>query len=277
MTRKECIERLAAAIAHLYDRREALQIARMTVCHLEGVSLSQLLADPGAEARIEGFDPTVEELRQGRPVQYVLGHTEFCGLKIAVREGVLIPRPETEELVAWAAAELPADARILDAGTGSGCIALALKERLPRARITGIDLSEEALEIARENARTLRLEVDFRRADILGGMEAVEGSFDAVISNPPYVPASDRRTMHPNVVGYEPARALFVPDDDPLLFYRAVARAGMRLLAPGGGLWFEIYEKSAEALSRLLAGEGFPATEVRCDLNGKPRMIWSRR
>lgn len=277
MKRREAVRRIAAALTDLYDPREAAHIARLTVCSLGNISLGQLLAEPDTELRAEGIDRATEELLRGRPVQYVLGTTEFCGLTLVVREGVLIPRPETEELVRWVAGRLPARARILDVGTGSGCIALALKHLLPEASVTAVDRSPEALAVARENAARLRLDVAFTQSDALAGLLHVEGPFDALVSNPPYVPASDRAAMHPNVRDYEPSEALFVPDDDPLLFYRALARAGHRLLAPEGGLWFEIYEHAAEGLADLLRREGYAHTQLRRDLNAKPRMLWTRR
>ena len=200
-------------------------------------------------------------------MQYAVGHTEFYGHRFAVREGVLIPRPETEELVSWVVHDERRARALLDVGTGSGCIAASLALALPGAEGCAADLSDAALAIAAENFRTLGARVTLRKADALGG---------AIVPNPPYVPQSDLAAMHANVRGYEPPEALFVPDDDALRFYRAIARAGRRMLRPGGKLYFEIYERSAGQMRLLLGEEGYTDTEVREDLNGKPRMVCSR-
>lgn len=278
MTRREAIDRTTARLAGLYEAREARNLARMLVCAREGITLSALLTDPGAELGVEGLDADVERLAAGEPLQYLLGESEFYGRRFTVRAGVLIPRPETEELVdRIVRTERNRACRILDVGTGSGCIAASLAIELPAAELYAADISETALEVAAENFRQLGARVVLRRADALSDLaERFPERFDVIVSNPPYVPASDRQAMHPNVRDHEPALALFVPDDDPLRFYRAIARAGRRMLRPGGRLWFEIYEHAAEALVAMLVAEGYAATEVYRDLFDKDRMICSR-
>lgn len=277
-TRHTLLDRIARSLVPLYGEREARSIALLTAAELSGLPASHLLTDPCAPLEIEGLDAVIERLAAGCPVQYVLGSAEFRGLRFAVGEGVLIPRPETEELVAWIAREERNAAALLDVGTGSGCIAVALSRELPATRVYAADLSERALAAAAENARRLGADIVLRRADALSDLaEVFPERFDVLVSNPPYVPESDRRTMHPNVRDYEPPEALFVPDDDPLRFYRAIARAGRRMLAPGGRLYFELYEHGTDALRQMLAGEGYRDTEIREDLNGKPRMSCSRK
>lgn len=276
-TRRETIGRIAERLTLLYGAREARSVALLAVTELAGLPLSALLSDPDAPLEIAALDDAVEQLAAGRPVQYVLGHTEFCGLDLIVREGVLIPRPETEELVQSVARAHPAARRILDVGTGSGCIALALKGLLPEAEVFAADISEEALAVAAENSRRTGLAVTLRRADALTGLaEVFPERFDIIVSNPPYVPQSDREAMHVNVKEFEPGLALFVPDDDPLRFYRAIARAAREMLAPGGALWFEIYAPAAEAMHTLLEAEGYERTELKKDMYNKPRMVCSR-
>ena len=290
MTRREAIDRITARLAGLYDAREARHLARWLVAECSGTTLSALLTDPAREVEAEvarRLEEATRRLAAGTPLQYILGEADFYGRRFAVREGVLIPRPETEELVDWIVREERTARRMLDVGTGSGCIAASLALELPEAEVSAADLSEQALEVAAENCRRLGARVDLRRADALAqngrrngvrGLEAVFGcGFDLIVSNPPYVPESDRAAMHPNVRDHEPAEALFVPDDDPLCFYRAIARAGRRMLLPGGRLYFEIYHLAADALRRLLDEEGYTDTEVREDLYGKPRMTCSRR
>lgn len=169
-------------------------------------------------------------------MQYVVGHTEFCGHRFAVREGVLIPRPETEELVDRILRSERGSRRMLDVGTGSGCIAASLALALPEAEVFAADISDEALAVAAENFRTLDARVTLRKADALNGLaEVFPERFDVIVSNPPYVPESDRAEMHPNVRDHEPALALFVPDDDRIRFYRAIAQAGVTCSPPADG------------------------------------------
>lgn len=279
MTRREAIGRLAARLVPLYDPREARSIALAAAAGISGLTTTALLTDPGAELpAAERLEAAAERLAAGEPLQYVLGEAGFCGRPFVVRPGVLIPRPETEELVAWVLRDEVRSRRLLDVGTGSGCIAVSLALGLPGAELFAADLSDEALAVAAENARRLGARVTLRRADALHRLaDAFPERFDAIVSNPPYVPESDRAAMHPNVRDHEPGMALFVPDDDRILFYRAIARAGRRLLLPGGRLYFEIYEHAAEETAQMLRQEGYSAVELREDLNGKPRMICSRQ
>ena len=290
LTRRRAVERIRAAVAPLYDEREALAVARTAVADLTGIAPAALLTDPEAEAAVADFDDVVRRLAAGCPVQYVTGRAEFYGRRFAVGPGVLIPRPETEELVHLVVGNERNARALLDVGCGSGCIAATLALELPGAEVAAADISPAALAVAEANCRALGARVAIRRADALaaergeertdapGGLEETfPGPFDAIVSNPPYVPASDRATMHSNVRDHEPPEALFVPDDDPLRFYRAIARAGRRMLRPGGSLYFEIYHRAAEAMRRMLADEGYDRIRILDDLNGKPRIAWSRR
>lgn len=277
MTRRETVDRLTARLVPLYGEREARAIARSAVAELAEIPLSALLTDPGAELAVEGLAEAEAQLAAGKPLQYVVGHTEFYGRRFAVREGVLIPRPETEELVDRMVRSERGARRLLDIGTGSGCIAASLALELPEAEVYAADISDAALAVAAENFQQLGAAVTLRKADALNGLETVfPERFDAIVSNPPYVPESDRAAMHPNVRDHEPALALFVPDGDRIRFYRAIAQAGRRMLAPGGRLWFEIYEHAADEVVRMLGGEGYTDTEVLRDLFDKPRMVCSR-
>lgn len=278
MTRREAIGRLAARLVPLYDPREARSIALAAAAGISGLTTTALLTDPGAELpAAERLEAAAERLAAGEPLQYVLGEAGFCGRSFVVRPGVLIPRPETEELVAWVLRDEVRSRRLLDVGTGSGCIAVSLALGLPGAELFAADLSDEALAVAAENARRLGARVTLRRADALHRLaDAFPERFDAIVSNPPYVPESDRAAMHPNVRDHEPGLALFVPDDDAIRFYRAIARAGRQMLTPGGRLWFEIYERAAAEIVRMLGAEGYTDTEVREDLFGKPRMVCTR-
>lgn len=276
-TRRDILRRIETAIAGLYDGREARSIARLAVAELAGIPEPALLADPDAELSIEGIDRAVDRLAAGCPVQYVTGTAEFLGRRFAVREGVLVPRPETEELAAWVVRDERQARRLLDIGTGSGCIAATLVLELPGTEVAAADISERALAVAAENFGRLGARVALRRADALADLaEIFPGPFDALVSNPPYVPRCDMAAMHVNVRGYEPHEALFVPDDDPLRFYRAIARAGRRMLRPGGRLYFEIHHRFAGPMRRMLDEEGYERTEVREDIFGKPRMTCSR-
>lgn len=271
-----------AGLAH-YDVREAEQIAYLTAAHLVGLGdyTAPLRADQLREWPIDEalLHRTAERLRTGEPMQYILGQTDFYGRVFAVDHRVLIPRPETEELVDRIRRTERSARRLLDVGTGSGCIAISLALELPEAQVSAVDISRDALAVARHNAEQLGATVDFRRADALQGLEeAFTGEqFDVIVSNPPYVPDSDRETMHCNVLDHEPALALFVPDDDPLRFYRAIAQAGRTLLRDGGALYFEIYHALGDEMIQLLEQLGYKEVTLYRDLQDKPRMLCGRK
>lgn len=276
MTIRHIIRTIKEAVEPLYGIHEAESIARMVVCDKLSYNLSQLVAHYDDEVEIAALTSIVEELRSGRPVQYVLGKAEFCDFVFEVAEGVLIPRPETEELVYRIAQNTKEGARILDIGTGSGAIAISLAKMIGGAKVVAVDISPEALAIAKRNAERLSAEVEFVEADALGDLSHL-GKFDIIVSNPPYIPQSDIADMRKNVVDFEPHTALFVPDNDILLFYRATAENAQRMLDEGGSIWFEIYEMAGNEVCEMLCEKGFSRNELIEDANLKPRMVWSRR
>lgn len=273
-TRRELLLRIADSITELYGEIEARQIAEMVVLECGGISRNELLVESNKELEINEIDRIIEELRAWRPVQYVTGRAEFDGLELDVAEGVLIPRPETEELVEWIASESVSDAKILDVGTGSGCIAIALGRRLSQSRVWALDISERALEIARRNGDKYAPKVEFVQGDALADFSnLVAEKLDVVVSNPPYIPRSDEPSMRRNVTDYEPETALFVEDSDPLIFYRSIARTARKMLKPGGKLYYEIYELYAAEMVEMLQVEGYGDIAVREDFRGKQRMV----
>ncbi len=216
-------------------------------------------------------------LQTGVPLQYVLGSTTFHGLRISVDPAVLIPRPETEELVdRIIRAQIIAPQRIIDIGTGSGCIALALKQAFPSAQVVGIDISAEALEVARRNAGLNHLAVEWRLLDVLVP-DASLGTADLIVSNPPYVPRTDAGSMEAHVRDHEPHLALFVEDEDPLLFFRTIGQLGLRYLAPDGQLWFEGHHQHTREIPAMLLSMGYAEVQLLNDLSGQPRFTSARR
>lgn len=216
----------------------------------------------------------ITRLKTFEPIQYILGETEFFGLRLIVNPSVLIPRPETEELVDWIVrSDLPPDSRILDIGTGSGCIALALKSVLKNAAVSGIDISEKALETAHENAAKNKLDVRFNQSDILKNDNSNNEVYDVIVSNPPYIREREKLLMLPNVLEYEPGNALFVPDSDPLVFYRSIAAFAIKNLSENGKLFLEINENLGHEMKNMLVDFGFCNIEIRKDINEKNRMI----
>lgn len=279
-TRADIIRQICDRIEHIYtEPNERRNIALLVASTAEGASLNKYLIEPTEPVDIPALEAMVRKLAEGQPVQYVIGSTEFCGLEFTVREGVLIPRPETEELVCWAiekARELTR-AEILDLCTGSGCIAISLARRINNARVTAIELSAKALDIARQNNKTLNTNVDFIEADVLGDLAVLgESKFDIIISNPPYIPRSEQAAMRINVTQYEPAMALFVEDEKPLLFYESIAAHALQRLRKGGYLLFEVHEDYATATAEMLRTRGFDNIELRKDFRDKPRMICCR-
>lgn len=224
------------------------------------------------------LEKILRRLEQGEPVQYVIGTAQFCDLTFRVTPDTLIPRPETEELVGWVASLLPFEApcSVLDVGTGTGCIAISLAKQFPRAQVTAWDISEEALAVARQNAETNGVTVDFCRTDVLEVVNesaARENSHDVlyIVSNPPYICERERAEMETHVLDYEPASALFVPDADPLLFYRALARLGQQLKA--AAVLVEINQAYGQETVEMFQSSGYSNVELRRDIYGKDRMI----
>ena len=282
------------SLAQTYDEGEAKAIARMVYEVRFGLTLPDLLLGKDTQLSAdqqEELQEIVRRLQKQEPVQYILGQAEFCGRTFHVAPGVLIPRPETEELCRWIVKEAkdktspqpspkerePAVRKhsILDIGTGSGCIAITLAAELPEAQVTAWDISEQALVIARDNARRLNVNVRFEQVDILHyqNTSPSPSSLSLVVSNPPYILNKERARMENNVLGYEPHLALFVPDDDPLLFYRVIATFGQKALKPGGSLYFEINPLCAAELQDLLRMMSYHDIETRCDEYGKQRMM----
>lgn len=284
-------------LAGVYDQREARAVARMLVEEKFSLSFADIICG-GVEALSvadkQWIEAAVKRLEQGEPIQYVLGWAWFGGLKFNVRSGVLIPRPETEWLVdnicAHPAPLNDRPLRILDIGTGSGCIALSIKQRLPETYVEAWDISTEALSIAADNARSLGLDVVWRQQDALNitpnvlsttpnDNSAVPDSplWDVIVSNPPYICERERTDMARNVLEHEPSTALFVPDTDPLLFYRAITRYAVGSLNEGGRLLFECNTLYAGDTARMMADEGMTATQVYDDCFGKPRFAVGKR
>lgn len=276
-SRRELFLRVADSIKELYGEVEARQIAEMIITESGNISRNQLIVDPDKELEIKDIDRIIEELCSWRPVQYVIGRADFDDMSLEVREGVLIPRPETEELVEWITSESAEDARILDVGTGSGCIAIALSRRLKSSRVWALDISTEALDIARRNGQRYAPSVEFILGDALQDFSELVGEkLDVVVSNPPYIPRSDEHSMRRNVTDYEPSTALFVEDSDPLIFYRSIARTARRMLKAGGRLYYEIYEHFAADMVAMLEAEGYSEVTVREDFRGKERMVCAK-
>lgn len=229
------------------------------------------------EKRIKNY---TERINRQEPLQYVLNEAWFCGFRFYVDENVLIPRPETEELVEWIIAnnKFPVDTlRILDIGAGSGCIGVSLKRRLRKAEVWACDVSPGALEVAKKNASALGVEIHFVQLDFL--IESAWGqlpSFDVIVSNPPYIPEKDKQDMKPNVLNYEPATALFVPDNDPMAFYKAIATFGKTHLNKEGIIYTEIHESLGNTTVSLFHNAGF-TTELKKDMQGKDRMVKALR
>lgn len=273
-TRREIFLQLRDVASELYGEEEGRQIAEMIVLAKGAITRNELLVEYDKELEIKDIDAIIAQLREWRPVQYIIGLSSFDDMDLEVGEGVLIPRPETEELVEWIASEAQQSAKIVDVCTGSGCIAIALRRRLSNSRVWGIDISKEALNIARRNAQKFAPSVEFIEGDALGDFsQLVDGKVDVVVSNPPYIPISHRELMRPNVTEHEPSIALFVDDSDPLLFYRSIARRARIMLRMGGKLYFEIYENFADEMRVMLSSEGYSNIVVREDFRGKQRMV----
>ena len=214
----------------------------------------------------------IERLQQHEPIQYILGYSDFCGLRFTVTTAVLIPRPETSELVEWITEESPTAKSILDIGTGSGCIAVSLATMVPQAQVTAWDISSQALAVAQKNSTANGCAVRFEERDILA-YEPTEESYDVIVSNPPYIKEVEKKAMEDNVLLWEPHLALFVPDNDPLLFYRTIAEKAKKMLTPGGKLFFEINRAHGADTVDMLNRMGYHKITLRKDLAGNDRMV----
>ncbi|MBR3877145.1 MAG: peptide chain release factor N(5)-glutamine methyltransferase [Bacteroidaceae bacterium] len=218
----------------------------------------------------------IKRLKKHEPIEYILGYSDFCDLRFKVTPATLIPRPETSELVEWVASEATGKENILDIGTGSGCIAISLAHKLPQSKTTAWDISPDALAVAEENNRSNGTEVTFSQVDILAYQPQCE-MFDIIVSNPPYIKEKEKKSMEANVLDWEPHTALFVPDNDPLLFYRAIAEKALAMLTSGGALYFEINRAHGAETVEMLQSLGYKDIELRKDLAGNDRMIKATR
>lgn len=279
---KQLINDITAQLLPCYPEDEARSLAWWIVEEETGLSRSQILSGCKSTTNFSNLQAIIERLLHFEPIQYIFGHTEWCGLDLKLTPATLIPRPETAELVErilgipeYRNADIPL--KILDVGTGSGCIALALKKAHPNWQITGIDISPEAIEVARENAARNHLDVSFQVADIFDSIEKnhqlpiTNHQYDIVVSNPPYICEREKTSMRPNVLNFEPETALFVPNDDPLKFYRRIAE-----LKLGTYLFFEINEAFGEETRDLLADLGYTDIQITKDIYGKARIIEGR-
>jgi release factor glutamine methyltransferase len=270
---QELSSKLAKELITLYPKMEAESLVEWLLEHHLGLRRVDILHFLEEKDLPDALMSDMERLKTGEPIQYILGHGPFYGREFEVTQDTLIPRNETEELVHLIIKENPeAGKKILDLGTGTGCIPITLALEMRDAEVHGVDISEGALDVAKRNAKRLHAAVNFSNCDILTNMPNL-AELDILVSNPPYVPQKDLSDMHRNVVGFEPHLALFVPDEDPLIFYRVIGEKGKQLLKKGGKIYFEIYEKSSAEVCNLLEKQGYDRVTAHKDLNGKDRMI----
>jgi release factor glutamine methyltransferase len=279
---------LTEKLSALYSASEIKLMSEVIVCKRLNINRSEYLSNREirfSESDLLFFRSLVKRLLDHEPFQYVIGETEFYGLVLKTDARALIPRPETEELVDWIVKDTRQFGsgkalRLLDACSGSGCIALALQNALPQAEVHAVEWSEDAYSLLEENSTICELHPVLHRFDVLDAeafQQFADNSFTLWVSNPPYIPERDKALMAENVLAYEPEMALFVSDDDPLLFYRALAMHAGRKLMPEGWLYFELHEELGEALHRLMADLGFVNIELRKDLQGKNRMLRAQK
>jgi release factor glutamine methyltransferase len=293
MTFAEAETTFITQLKSVYDSSEAKEIAFHVIHHLTGISKSEFFLNKQRlvnDAHKNSFMELIDELKEGKPLQYILGETQFYGLPFKVNPSVLIPRPETEELVDWVLKSLKPETgslrsdlhsqtsipKILDIGTGSGCIAISLKKHLLQAKVDAVDKFIDALKTAESNAILNQTEINFVQADILKEPELVSDTdYSIVISNPPYITPAEKNDMHANVLDYEPHSALFIPEENPLIFYHHITAFAKAHLINGGLLFFEINESFGKEIVEFLENEGFNNVELRKDLQGKDRMVKS--
>ena len=279
MILKEAIEQLKSGLAGVAEPQEVQAMIRVIcedVFNYDQVDVALRQESELPDFAQERIADLITRLRRHEPLQYVVGQALFHGHKFKVTPAVLIPRPETEQLVALIIDENEgSDLRVLDMGTGSGCIAISLARALKFPQVDALDVSRDALEVARENAATLKVKVRFFESDMLAPQPAAR--YDIIVSNPPYVCWSEREAMEPNVKDYEPGQALFVPDNDPLLFYKAIAPYAAQSLERGGRLYLEINQRFGNEVKRLLEDCGFDEVRIIDDSFGNPRFAAATR
>lgn len=273
---KETIQKLRASLVPIYGKGEAEAIIRLIFHYVKGWNLTDMLIhqDDDLSDFVKGeIDGILQRLLNYEPIQYIVGEARFHGMNLKVKPGVLIPRPETEELVDVIIDDNKdrEDLKVLDLCTGSGCIAIALARNLPFSKVTGVDFFDEAVEVAQENSDLLKTRINVVKADIFGWEPA--DKFDIIVSNPPYVMDSEAMTMEKNVLNYEPHEALFVRDDDPLVFYSRIADIAKKSLKENGRLYFEINPLTAGSLKKLIESKGFDNVTLLHDSSGKQRFL----
>ena len=274
------VSHIRSALQECYPPREAANLSRIVCCEMLGQSHidyylgKDMILSPKDEKELESI---LSRLCNFEPIQYVQCTARFLGRTFRVAPGVLIPRPETEELVERMLEEVAPASRILDIGTGSGCIAVTLSKELPEAEVTAWDISGEALAIAGDNNRLLQTSVQFVQRDVLTYQPTEDEYFDVIVSNPPYVTETEKKDMDPNVLNWEPSGALFVPDSDPLRFYRRIGELGRSMLTVGGRLYFEINRAFGEAVASMLRKQGYTNVRIRKDISGNDRYVIAER
>lgn len=274
-------QQLLARLYEIYDNREAANIADMVIEYVTGQKkIDRILYKdiPVNGEQQEQLERLGSELLQHKPVQYVLGEAWFMDMKFRVNESVLIPRPETEELVEWILGDIKKsgnkEVSLFDIGTGSGCIPIAVRKKIPDVAVSAIDVSDSALQLAILNSIEQKVLVDFLHVDFLKEEEWNQlGQYNIIVSNPPYIRQSEEETMQDNVLKYEPHLALFVPNDDPLIFYKAIAKFALKHLKPGGSVYVEINEALGDNVVSLFKKGGFEQVLMKKDMQGKNRMV----
>lgn len=273
---QDTIQKIRQALSDLYPYSEISGFTRLIIEDITGLSMPLILSDKNikiTEAQELKIQKIIERLQAFEPIQYILEQTEFYGLPFQVNNNVLIPRPETEELVEKIIHDnSKKTVKILDIGTGSGCIAISLKKYLPNSAVDAWDISFKALDVAVLNSKINSVDVTFKRVDVLSEYPN-DGLFDIIVSNPPYVLEAEKADMEHNVLDYEPHTALFVPDREPLLFYERIADIAQHILKPNGYLYFEINSAKGQETSAMLKQKGFTNIELIQDISGKDRMV----
>ncbi len=281
---RECRKYYASELETIYGSDEANALIMILLEHYFSLDRVKIAMNPElrlSESELLTLHFAVKELLKNKPVQYIIGETEFCGMRFFVDENVLIPRPETEEMVKKIAScrdkacLVPTGCDILDIGTGSGCIAISLAKLLTDSKVTAVDVSEKALNVARKNAKANEVNVRFILDDILNPQnpELIDNQYDIIVSNPPYVCESEKSEMRANVLDYEPSSALFVSDNDPLVFYRKILEFAQKTLKSSGEVWFEINEKFGNEMKNLCLAKGFKDVEIIKDFRERDRIL----